>query len=226
MRVVLVDRRVGSERGADEEAVGGPGEHRAVDRRVVGERRCLGPQERLGRADRCVHRPEVDVVDDAQVGAGVDEPARLRRRRVLRRGHAGHRDVVAHDVGLVGVEQHDEARAQAVALPDGHGVAGERAPVVHRVDGQLGGRVDAARTGEDRLDRTDVLARMAQRRGDDRLRQELTAEDDVAVFGVTGVGDSVAVVADAVRVGARAAPLRGRASRGSIRGVGCRGQWA
>ena len=51
---------------------------------------------------------------------------------------------------------------------------------MHRVDHQLRGLVDATRTREHGLDGADVLAGMAQRRGDDGLGQELATEDDVA----------------------------------------------
>ena len=84
---------------------------------------------------------------------------------------------------------------QAVALPRGDGVAGEGAAVVHRLDRELGRRVDASGAGEDRLDGPHVLAGMTHRRRHDRLREELPAEHDVALFGVAGVGDGVAVVA-------------------------------
>ena len=53
--------------------------------------------------------------------------------------------------------------------------------------------------GEHGLDGADVLARMAQRGDHDGLGQELATEDDVALTGVAGVRDRVAVLVDALR---------------------------
>ena len=169
-----------------------------MHRRLVGERGRLGPEERLGGTGGRVDRPQIDAVDDAQLRTGVHEQPLVGDGRVGRRGDRGHRHVVADHVGLVDVEEHQEARAQAIALPRGDGVAGERAPVVDRLDRELGGCVDAAGAGEDRLDRTNALARVLQRGQHDRLGEELTAEHHVALAGVPGVHDRVPIGADAL----------------------------
>ena len=69
-------------------------------------------------------------------------------------------------------------------------------------------RVDATGTREHGLDGADVLARMAQRGDHDGLGQELATEDDVALTGVAGVRDRVAV-ARSTRSGHSAAGMSG-----------------
>ena len=175
---------------------------------VVGQRRRPRPEERLGRADGRVDVPEVDAVDDAHVAAGVHEPARAGGRGVVgRRGPAASPTSWRTTSGS-SASSSTRKRGQAVALPRGHGVAGERAPVVHRVDRQLRAarRCDRGAAKTAWMERTSLPGWRSD--GDhDGLGQELATEDDVALTGVAGVRHRVAVLAR--RSGRSAAGMSG-----------------
>ena len=135
-----------------------------------------GPHVELGGTDG------VGVGDvDPSHGADLPEAGRvLGGHGVLRGSHGRRLGLVADQVGVGGVEQHQRPRAQPLALPGGDRGTGERAPVLHHVDVELERSVGRRPPGEDRVDRLDLLGRVDGGTGQDRLGQELAAEDDGA----------------------------------------------
>ena len=95
-------------------------------------------------------------------------------------------------VGLVGTQQHDRAGAQAVALADRDGAAGEGTACVHPIDRDLDRHVVDTGAREHGVHGLDRLVVVAGVRGHDRLSDQLTAEDDrvaeVHVGGAVAVG--------------------------------------
>jgi hypothetical protein len=116
----------------------------------------------------------------------------MSRPVVAGRGHVRHGDGVADEVGLVGAQEHDRSGAQTVALADGHRAAGERTTGVHPIDRDLDRCIGRPAAGEDRVDRLDALPVLSGEGGDDRLPEQLPAEDhavpDFDVIGAIAVG--------------------------------------
>ena len=75
-------------------------------------------------------------------------------------------------------EEHERARAEPARLLDRHRAARERAAVLHAVHRDRERRIGRGGAREDRVHGLHRLAGLPRERGDDRLAEELAAEDD------------------------------------------------
>ena len=100
---------------------------------------------------------------------------------------------MAHEVGVGGVQQHERAGADAIALAHRDGHAAEGTAAVHLLDVDRQRLVAAGAAGEDGLHRLHLLARLRAGRSHHGLAEDLAAEDDTATL--------VEVLADEAAVG-------------------------